>query len=447
MKRLLFKNLIAWKKDPQRKPLIVKGARQVGKTWLLKEFGKREFTETIYLDFEQQYRRLSPIFENDLTPKSIIKNISMVTGKSISINNDLLIFDEIQACPRALSSLKYFSDEMPQMAIAAAGSLMGLAFNKTFYPVGKVNHLELFPLNFEEFLLAYENKPLYEEFSKSAETGTIASAAHQMLWEILTYYYVVGGMPGIAALFFSQKPGTPEVLSAVRKRQKELLVDYHQDYNKHSGKQNALHIASVFENIPRQLSSYHDGSVQRYKFKDVLPHKKGLRDLAGPIDWLLKTGLVIKTDLINRAEIPLKAFSKANMFKLYIFDTGLLGALLDIPPASLILQNYGITKGYFAENYTACELRSLPEASLYSWKEKNSEIEFIREIGGVPIPIEVKAGSRTKAQSLRQYIAKYDPATAVKITSRPLDLEGRIKNVPLYLTGKLDDLLGKKTFV
>jgi len=385
---------------------------------------------------------LIPLFKENLSPQRLVENLSLVAGIQIEIGKDLVILDEIQNCPEALTSLKYFSEDMPELFVCAAGSLLGITLSETSFPVGKVCYLDLYPLSFYEFLMNMGDDLLLQAFNKSLEEGLASSVLHSRLWDCLMEYYVVGGMPRMVANYFAMRDRKADAMFKVRKLQAELLDTYRGDFSKHSGKTNALHIASVFENIPVQLSSHMDDSVQRYRFKDVLPGKKGYVSLAGPIDWLVHAGLVYRVPICEKAQLPLKAFTKANIFKLYLFDVGLLGCMLDLKPATLMMQDYGIIKGFFAENVVAAELVSGGEKSLYSWSERNSEIEFLLDIDGAVVPVEVKSGKRTKAQSLRQYLIKYNPDLAVILSGKTMALQDKpVMQFPLYCAGRLADTL------
>jgi predicted AAA+ superfamily ATPase len=265
---------------------------------------------------------------------------------------------------------------------------------------------------------------------------------HNKLWDLLKQYYVVGGMPRAVQAFIDQGENATQGFSEARTVQSELLDTYVRDFNKHAGKVNAVHISSVFENIPRQLSSHIDGSVKRYRFGGIIPGKRRFAELQGPIDWLVKSGLAFKVHICPKAELPLKAFTKQNIFKMFVFDVGLLGCMLELTPGTMVLQDYGQTKGFFAENFVACELFAAGETNLYSWSGRNSEIEFLKDCGGEIVPIEVKSGIRTKAKSLRVYMERYEPRVAIKITANPLCIgEGALKNVPLYCAGRLPKYL------
>ncbi len=440
MKRLLYNKLLAWKHARERVPLVLRGARQVGKSFLLEEFAVNEFDDWYCFDFEKDAKALIPVFDNDLDPRKIIDNLSLFLGRRIDTHNSLVIFDEIQNCPRALTSLKYFYEDLPELAIACAGSLLGISLSEESFPVGKVTFLDIFPMNFEEFLMNCGEDLLYDVFNNAIAAGTIPLVAHNRLWELLKDYYVIGGMPRIVRHYLQDGKDKVERLLAARSMQRELLDTYFRDFSKHSGKVNAIHIGTVFENLPKQLSGYHDGSVKRYRFKDVLPGKKSFAELEGPITWLIRAGLVIRVNLCHRAELPLMSFCKSNLFKLYVCDIGLLGSMLELAPKTLLLQDYGMTKGFFAENYVACELVAGGERNLYSWTRRNSEIEFLKDFDGTVIPMEVKSGTRTKSQSLRQYMLKYSPAHALKLSGKTLNLTGTIKDIPLYLAGKISEL-------
>lgn len=442
MNRHLYASLVTWKQAPDRVPLILRGARQVGKSYLLKAFGRHEFSRCHHFDFEKNGRELIPLFADNLSPQRLVDNLSLFAGVQIDLGKDLVILDEIQNCPAALTSLKYFAEDMPELFVCAAGSLLGITLTGTSFPVGKVCYLDLYPLSFSEFILNLGDELLLHAFEAALEEGGASSVLHSRLWDCLKEYYVVGGMPRIVAHYVSMRERKAEALFNARKQQTELLETYRSDFSKHSGKINALHIASVFENIPVQLASVMDDSVQRYRFKDVLPGKKGYASLTGPIDWLEHAGLVYRVPICQKAQLPLKSFTKANIFKLYLFDVGLLGCMLDLQPATIMLQDYGVIKGFFAENFVASELVAGGTKRLYSWSERNSEIEFLLDIDGVIVPVEVKSGTRTKAQSLRQYLIKYDPKLAVMVSGKTLDLGKRpILQIPLYDSGHLVSML------
>ena len=445
MKRLILDKLIEWKNRTPRKPLILQGARQVGKTWILKEFASTYFERYVYLDLEEKKADYENVFLGDINPKSILTGIALIEGTEINPETDLLIIDEVQAIPRALTSLKYFKQKMPDFAVCAAGSLLGISFADDPYPVGTVEEINLYPLSFREFLINYGNKVLLDEYLNSITSKEISKVAHSKLIERLREYYVTGGLPEVVDYFINNK-NESNVFNRVRKLQKDLIIQYMRDMHKHSGNENALHIESVFNNISVQLAQNLDLSVSRFKFKNVIPGKRGYLSLQGPIDWLIKAGLVYKIGVCSRAEIPFKSFSKDNIFKLYLFDVGILGAMLDLNPATILLGNYAITKGYFIENYVMTEIKSTLEIDLYSWCERNSEIELILENNGKIFPVEVKSSIRTKAKSLQQFILKYDTNKAFTLSEKMFTSDNSAikQNIPLYCSAYLNSFIIKQ---
>jgi predicted AAA+ superfamily ATPase len=292
-------------------------------------------------------------------------------------------------------------------------------------------------MNFKEFLVNYGNDLLLEGYEEAWLKKGISEALHTRLTEVLREYLITGGMPEAAGYFLSNR-NEAGVYETVRKKQKDLLSTYQADFSKHAGKVNSVHISSVYQNVPVQLAANIDDSVKRFKFKEAVKGKKGYSELSGPIDWLVNAELIIKVPICNRAELPLKAFVKDNIFKLYYNDIGLLGAGLDLPPSAILLDDYGMNKGYFMENFAAQELYRTTDRPLYAWNERNSEIEFIITDGKNIIPVEVKSGIRTKAKSLQQYIIKYNPEKAYILSgSKFIDTDKTKTRIPLYYAGKL----------
>jgi predicted AAA+ superfamily ATPase len=432
-----------WKGSSSRKPLLLRGARQTGKTYLLNEFAGNEFETSHYLNFEKD-RNLSVVFKDGLTPAKVIQNISLLLNRRITPGKDLLILDEIQECSEALTSLKYFNEEMRELAVACAGSHVGLHCSEGSFPVGQVDFLDLFPMNFEEFQMADGSAgvELFKNFS--AET-TVPEALHQLLWEELKLYYIVGGLPEAVKGYLELKENRIDALNKARSIQRDLMRGYISDFAKHSGKQNAGHITGVFENIPRQIQRDVHSSISRYRFKGVLPNKSKHVQLAGPIDWLIKAGLVLRSYIVDTPKIPLKAYARDNTFKLFMFDTGLLGCMLDIPLYAIMNQDYGQYKGYYAENFVAQEFVAADVRDLYSWTGRHSEIEFLRVIADSVVPVEVKSGLRTKAKSLAAYTAKYSPELRIKISGNNLSRKDpAFHNYPIYLAGRIQAMRAAK---
>lgn len=438
MYRKIYSKLIEWKKSESRSPLLLRGARQVGKSYVLEKFGAYEFSGYHIFNFEMN-KNLFSAFENDLDPERIIKDLSIVSGKKIDTETELVIFDEIQECPNALTSLKYFCEQMPRLHLCCAGSLLGVKLNSESFPVGKVEFIDIHPLCFEEFLRAMNDDIALELFFDFDSNEKQSEIAHQKLWDYFREYSVTGGMPQVVATYSKHRDNAIEAMNKARSIQKRLVESYHNDFAKHSGKVNSLHIISVFENIPTQLSANMDRSVKKYQFKDVIQRKKSYAELKGPIEWLDKAGLILKVKKCNRSEIPFETFCKKNIFKLFVFDIGLLGAMLDLPVSMIYTQDFGITKGYFAENFVAQEFVSNSISKLYSWSEKTSEIEFLRIVDNEPVPVEVKSGTRLQAKSLQQYILRYSPKLAVKLSGKPLkrNKTSPIQNYPLYWASKI----------
>ena len=435
MQRKMMNRLVEWKQEIPRKPLLLKGVRQVGKTHLLKEFGRLHFPKCHYFNFEKE-PRLAKIFEPDLVPRRILSELSFYLDQPINIEKDLVIFDEIQELPPALTSLKYFQEECSELHLCCAGSLLGLHLSPGSFPVGKVTFETLRPMSFEEFLIANHDKAL-PTLQKLTSKDKISEMMHEHLWDQLKRYFVVGGLPEVVATYCEHKDDLFDAFSRVRKKQDDLLNSYYADIAKHSGKVNAMHIDRVFRSVPAQLSQVQDGSVTRFKFRGIVPGVTHYDRLAGAIDWLEATGLAIKVHIVNTGHLPFKGHSKENIFKLLLFDVGILGSMDGLPPKVILDSSYGSYKGYFAENFVAQELICSGKETLFSWQNQKAEVEFLLEIDGQAVPIEVKSGSVTKAKSLKIFSEKYKPPYQVIFSGRPMDIApGRNKHYyPLYLAG------------
>ena len=437
MKRNINIQLKVWKDKKDRRPLIMKGVRQVGKTYSLKEFGKNEFQNYHYVNFEED-EKARIVFDQDLNPRRILEELSFYLDSSIDIDHDLVIFDEIQACPRALTSLKYFSEKLPQLALCSAGSLLGLYFGSSSFPVGKVDFLEMFPMSFEEFLLGIGETRSHDYLTNCSVRTKIPEIVHSHLWELLKTYFITGGLPEVVRIYHENKDNLYNALQLVREKQQTLILGYEADMAKHSGKQNSMHINRLWRNIPSQLAREQDGSAPKYKFKDVIPGIRGYSRLAGIIDWLLTAGLIIKSHIISKALLPLSAFKEENAFKLYYFDIGILGAVSRLQPKTILDYDYGTYKGYFAENFAAQEFLCSGIGELFCWRETTAEVEFIREIDGKIIPIEIKSGWVTQAKSLNVFAGKYSPVYRVIMSARNLNIneERNVHSYPLYLAAR-----------
>lgn len=439
MKRTFIHLLSAWKNRKDRKPLIIRGARQTGKTFILNEFGRDYFPRYHYFNFEKD-GSLAQIFDYDLNPQRIINELNFRLNQAINLEEDLVIFDEIQACPRALSSLKYFNEDLPKLALCSAGSLLGIHLNESSFPVGKVDMLSMHPMSFIEFLEANGDER-YVKLIKQKPQGEIPESIHSYLWSQLKIYFVIGGLPEVIKIYLNKKANSYEALQAAREKQEQLIIAYQADMAKHSGKVNAMHLDRLWNSIPAQLAQAQDGSVHKFKFKDVIPGISRYDRLVTAIDWLDAAGLIIKIPISKSGHLPFSAYTKENTFKLLCFDVGILGALSGLSPQVILNYDYGSYKGYFAENFVAQELL-LTRKKLYSWEEGESEIEFLLEFDGVTIPVEVKSGFSTKAKSLQSFKEKYRPPFQIILSAKNYSFNQARKTYfyPLYFTSQLDKL-------
>lgn len=445
MKRLIAHSLKKWLESPQRKPLVLQGARQVGKTYSVNAFGKEIIEKQKngkyhYIDLKKELD-LHSIFQENQDPEKILKLIELKKKTPIHRTQDLVFFDEIQDCASAISSLKYFGEDIPSLPIIVAGSHLGLVKNEESFPVGKVNFLSMFPLTFFEFVLNLEEElALFLERYSLETLNTIPTVIHDKLLEMLLHYICVGGLPE-AVFRFQQGYGgnLVELLKNVRIIQNELLTGYEADFSKYSGTVNANHIHSVFRAVPKQLAKSYDESTSKFKFSGVIPNQKGFDRIVGPLTWLLKSRLCIQSKITHRAEHPLQAYTEENVFKVFYLDIGILNAALDTPIESIVGNQMGLYKGFIVENLVAQELFAKMDRELISWQEGQSEIEFIITKGSEIIPVEVKSSQKSRrAKSLDSFIQKYNPRFAYKISSQNVGRSDRgFVTLPHYLCFKL----------
>lgn len=427
MERLLERELLAWRDATARKPALIDGARQTGKTYLIEQiFGKRHFRKVHKLDFNMM-PHLDAVFADGLSPDAIIRNIEIESLNQVDLKQDLIFFDEISECQAALDSLKYFAELAPEAFVCATGSNIGLLGS---FPVGKVHHLELFPLCFEEFVMASAQPMLLDAF-RARETSRVA---HDKLMSTFLDYTFVGGMPEAVATWFRDGLSTTERVERVGEVHADLIVGYERDFGKYAGPIYAQHIHAVFQNIPRQLEATIDESVKRFRFKGIVPRRRGYRDLRGPIDWLEACRLAWKCyPIVSEPNPPLQRLTKESRFRLFLFDLGVLGNLLRIP-YTLQRESRFAYKGFIAENFVQNELRVHVGYPTYGWAEGQAEIEFLHQTAdGDIVPIEVKSSRRRRARSLSSYIARYSPARAIMLTTDPRGAEdGVVSNWPIY---------------
>lgn len=425
MYRYAMENLCEWKNRKNRKPLIIEGARQVGKTWLMKEFGRQEYTNTVYINFDSN-SRMAELFSADLDITRILRGIEIYTGKKINSEDTLIIFDEVQEVPKALSSLKYFYEDAPEYHVICAGSLLGIAlYGGTSFPVGKVEFMKLFPMSFREFLTA-TGKEQYVELLEQKDHQMISSFK-QIYIDALKEYYYVGGMPE-AVLSYSQAHD----LEDVRNIQNMILAAYEQDFSKHAPVSIVPKIRMVWNSIPSQLAK------ENRKFIYGLL-RKGARakDYETAIMWLIDCGLIHKVSRITTPNLPLKAYEDLKAFKLYLVDIGLLGALAGLKQSALLDGNgmFVEFKGALTEQYVLQQLVTDPDIGIYYYTNDrgNCEIDFLIDDGDKVIPLEVKAELNLKAKSLKTYREKYSPEVAVRTSMADYKENDGLVDMPLYM--------------
>lgn len=429
MKRDIYRLLEEWKRSTRRKPLILNGARQVGKTYSLKHFGKTSYDKIAYLNFEKD-EKLAQYFEGTLDPKQLIKIIGIHTETEIEPANTLLIFDEIQNCPRALNSLKYFCEEANEFHVVTAGSLLGVktAGDKGF-PVGKVNFLHLYPLTFFEFLSAL-GQDKTRQFLEDYETyDPIPNPIHEKLIQLLKLYFFIGGMPEAVAEY-----AKTERLNVVREIQQEIINAYEKDFAKHAPPHEIMKITTVWKQIHRQLAKEN----KKFIFAAIRKSARG-RDYEEAIQWLSDAGLIHKSYLVESPKFPLSAYANNHIFKIFLADVGLLGAQSNLSPQTIIDGDLLFTefKGALTENYVAQELIAAKHKEPYYWTSEGiAEVDFLIEDDHEIYPLEVKAGASPQKKSLLVYNQKYTPSKLIRATTMNLKHDGNIYNYPLYLISR-----------
>lgn len=437
MRRLYYQKLQEWAVSEHKKPLMLRGVRQCGKTYLLRHFGENAFPRVHYFNLERE-PVLASVFASDLNPRHLITQLSFHQNRRIDSAHDLVILDEIQAIPRALTSLKYFQEDMPELAVCCAGSLLGVKLNESSYPVGKIQTDYLYPLTFAEFLRAIGEDLSADVIETCTLSTEIPQLVHERIWERLKWYFVVGGLPEAVQVFIAHKEDLFLAFKKVREKQIQLIADYYADIAKHSGKIRSMHIDRIWRSVPSQLARGIDGSSKRYQFHGVIEGIDRYSRFAGAIDWLENAGLILKVPIIQTIEHPLSAHVEESRFKLYVFDVGILGALSDLAPQTILSYEYGTYKGYFAENFVAQEFVAARCKDLYSWQEGRSELEFVRNVKGDILPIEVKSGHVTHAKSLQKFVEKYKSKYRTIMSGRSFKIDQRngIHNYPLYLASR-----------
>lgn len=425
MKRRIEAGLLNWKNQKDRKPLIVYGARQVGKTYSIISFGKNNYADYAYFNFEAN-EELKSIFDRNLEPSRIVLELGAVLGKRIS-GHTLIIFDEIQAAPKALTSLKYFYEQAPEYHIIAAGSLLGVALERENYsfPVGKVNSINMYPMDFYEFLMATENEALADIIEAGYRDDTpLSEQLHSRALELYRAYLVVGGMPEVVREYVETND-----YRMVRVKQAEIINNYTADMAKYATKNEAVRHVATYNSIPSQLAREN----KKFQYRLIGSNARS-REYEGSIDWLYKAGVVLKCEKVNEGKIPLEFYKDITSFKIYFSDVGLLAAKAMIPVETILSDiNFGgEAKGAVTENYLAVQL-ACREHNLYYWESNSTaELDFVIMYGNGILPIECKANVHVRAKSLGIFKKKYDIAQSVRVSAKNFGMENGIKSVPLY---------------
>jgi len=431
MYRSKIKELIQWKLRKDRKPLIIQGARQVGKTWLLKEFGKTEFKQTIYVNFEKE-TRLQDLFVLDLNPKRIVATLEAFFATKINAETTLIVFDEIQSAPKGLTSLKYFCEDAPEYFVAASDSLLGMNLhNKVSFPVGKVNFMYMFPLDFYEFLLAVGELGLAGILEK--KQWDLLPVFSEKFKENLRYYYYIGGMPEVVNDFVENRDW-----ENVRKKQEEILATYENDFSKHAPFEIVPRLNMVWQNIPAQLAKENKKFVY-----GVMKEGARAKDFELAIQWLVDSGILLKNYRISKPEMPLIAYQDFSAFKLFFNDVGLLAAKSKLDLKTIVLGNDVFTefKGAFTEQFVMQQLKAAELDYIGYWTNERStaKVDFVVQNKGEITPVEVKLAENTKAKSFKLFCEKFKPQTAIRSSLLNYRNEEWMTNVPLYIIGNFFD--------
>ena len=431
MQRNIYKKLVEWKNSNRRKPLILEGARQVGKTWLMNEFAKKEYKSSIYITF---YRNepVKKLFENPIDTKELLQRISFFANKDIVPGKTLLIFDEIQDCPNAIASLKYFNEDANEHHIISAGSLLGVYLAKnTAFPVGKVNLMKCHPMTFDEFL-AVNDEGMYKYFLSVKSEKDYVSAFHVRMLEWYRKYLIIGGMPECVKSWIENQ--NPQKIFDI---QKELVTIYENDFSQHNNKIPAAKILTIFRNIIPQLAKE---NTEKFVYSVLREGARG-KDYEDAIEWLVTSGIGLKVNNLAAPEYPLNAYNQDKIFKLFLLDVGLTKYMAGIENKSIILNEAFSFKGQLNENFVLQQL--IPQMNFmpnYYSPSRDMEIDFVIQNGNQIVPIEVKSSENKRAKSFKNYIDKYKPKTAIRFSANEYMSNGNITNIPLYFASKLAEL-------
>ncbi len=432
MYRIAMEKLLKWKQSKRRKPLIIEGARQVGKTWLMKEFGRQAYADTVYINFDSN-SRMAELFASDLDTERLIMGLELYIGRKIDPENSLLIFDEVQEVPRALTSLKYFYENAPEYHIVCAGSLLGIALHQgTSFPVGKVDFLKLYPLSFKEFLMA-TGKERFAELLDKRDFPMITSFK-QLYIDALKQYSFIGGMPEAVQSFVENKD-----FNEVREIQKRILAAYEQDFSKHAPVKIVPRLRMLWNSIPSQLAKENKKFIY-----GLIREGARAKDYETAIMWLSDCGLVHKVSRVNAAGIPLRAYEDLKAFKLFVVDVGLLGCMTGLRQRTLLEGNdlFVEFKGALTEQYVCQQLKTMEDLDVYYYTNDRGscEVNFIIDTGEQVVPVEAKAEVNLRAKSLKTYYEKFSPQISVRTSMADYKREEWLVNLPLYAIDQITQI-------
>ena len=432
MYRMAIEKLLKWKQSKHRKPLIIEGARQVGKTWLMKEFGRQAYSDTVYINFDSN-SRMAELFASDLDTDRLIMGLELYVGHKIDPDNALLIFDEVQEVPRALSALKYFNENAPQYHIVCAGSLLGIALHQgTSFPVGKVDFLKLYPFSFKEFLMASGK----EQFAKLLDQRDfqMITGFKQTYIDALKHYYFVGGMPEAVQSFVENKD-----FNEVREIQKRILAAYEQDFSKHAPNEIVPRIRMLWNSIPSQLAKENKKFIY-----GLIREGARAKDYETALMWLSDCGLVHKISRVSGVGLPLRAYEDLKAFKLFLVDVGLLGCMAGLQQRTLLDGNdlFAEFKGALTEQYVCQQLKTIEELVIYYYTNDRGscEIDFVVDTGERIVPVEVKAEINLRAKSLKTYQEKFTPEVSVRTSMADYKRQEWLVNLPLYAIDQINGI-------
>ena len=433
MYREKMNELIDWKKSKNRKPLIIRGARQVGKTWLMKEFGERFYEKYAYINFDDN-ARMNALFEGEFDFEKILQGLKIESGVNIEPNNTLIIFDEIQETPNALKALKYFCENANEYHIVAAGSLLGVAMHQgTSFPVGKVNFIDLTPLSFFEFLKALGEEELLKLLQQN--DFQMINLFNERYKNYLKLYFYIGGMPEVVKSYVEDKD-----LNEVRKIQKTLLLDYEQDFSKHAPSNIVPRIRQLWNNIPTQLAKENKKFIY-----GLIKEGARAREYEIALSWLIDCGLIYQVNRVNNCKVPLSAYQDFSAFKLYLLDLGLLGAMAGLDARTILEDNeiFNEFKGSLTEQYVLCQLKECTDLDAFYWSSDTgiAEVDFVVQIGKNNVPIEVKSSENLQAKSLKSFVEKYNTKINVRTSMSNYREEEWLCNIPLYCIGNIIRIL------